>query len=184
MSTRLLTSLVAGALFASTLLAAAAPVSAQNASIRAALEAAERGAFDAAQSPGIAAHPLYGWVEYAALRRNVDTLSNTQAQAFLARYRGQAVAQAFREVWLAALSRRQDWPAFRAAWTPSIKDVTLRCAELDARQATGAADAQWVNDAQALWRSSGKSLPSTCDAPFAILAAKGGLSPALRWERI
>src|SRR5688572_8968487 len=188
MSTRLLTFLVAGPLFASALLAAAVPVLAQNAapnaSIRAALEAAERGSFDAAQSPGVAAHPLYGWVEYAALRRSVDTLPNTQAQAFLTRYRGQAVAEAFREIWLAALSRRQDWPAFRAAWAPSIKDMTLRCAELDARQATGAADAQWVSDAQALWRSSGKSLPSTCDAPFAILASKGGLSPALRWERI
>ncbi len=184
MLTRLLTSLVAGTLFAGTLLASATPASAQTASARAALEAAERGTFDAAKFPGIAAHPLYGWVEYAALRRNVDTLSNSQAQAFLNRYRGQAVAEAFREIWLAALSRRQDWPAFRSAWAPSIKDTTLRCAELDARQATGASDAQWVKDAQAVWRSSGKSLPSTCDAPFAILASKGGLSPALRWERI
>ena len=182
---RLLTCLVAGTLFASMLLAVATPAAhAQNASIRAALEAAERGQFDATQFPGIAAHPLYGWVEYAALRRDVDTLSNAQAQAFLSRHRGQAVAEAFREIWLAALSRRQDWPGFRAAWSPSIKDATLRCAELDARQATGAADARWVNDAQALWRSTGKPLPSTCDAPFAILASKGGLSPVLRWERI
>ena len=45
--------------------------------------------------------------------------------------RGQAVAEAFRELWLAALSRREDWPAFRAAWSPSIKDTTLRCAELE-----------------------------------------------------
>ena len=91
MSTRLLTSLVAGVLFASTLLAVAAAVPAQNpaqgASVRAALESAERGAFAAARVPCIATHPLFGWVEYAALRRDVDTLSNTQAQAFLARYR-------------------------------------------------------------------------------------------------
>ncbi len=188
MLTRPLTSLVAGTLLAGALIAAATSALAQNpaqsASARAALEAAERGTFDAGKFPGIAAHPLYGWVEYAALRRNVDTLSPSQAQAFLTRYRGQAVAEAFREIWLAALSRRQDWPAFRSAWAPSIKDTTLRCAELDARQATGASDAQWVKDAQAVWRSSGKSLPSTCDAPFAILASKGGLSPALRWERI
>jgi soluble lytic murein transglycosylase len=152
--------------------------------VRAALAAAETGRFDAAQYPGIASHPLYGWVEYAGLRRDIDTLSSAQGQAFLARYRGQAVAEAFRELWLAALSRREDWRTFRAAWSPSIKGTALRCAELNARQATGGGDAQWTSDAQAIWRSSGKPLPNECAAPLAVLAAKGGLPPALRWERI
>ncbi|MFS8064193.1 MAG: transglycosylase SLT domain-containing protein, partial [Luteimonas sp.] len=155
-----------------------------SARISAAIVAAEGGQLDASQFPGITKDPLYGWLEYAGLRRNIDTLSNAQAQAFMARYRGQAVAEAFRELWLAALSRREDWPAFRAAWSPSIKGAALRCAELNARQATGSSDAQWTRDAQAMWRSSGKPLPNECDAPFAVLAAKGGLPPALRWERI
>ena len=156
----------------------------RSAQVSAAIAAAEAGQFDVAQYPGLANHPLYGWVEYAGLRRNIDTLSKAQAQAFLSRYHGQAVAEAFRELWLAALSRREDWPAFRAAWSPSIKGTTLRCTELNARQATGNSDAQWTSDAQAIWRSTGKPLPSECDAPFAVLAAKGGLPPALRWERI
>lgn len=181
MSLRILTLLFIGAFIAPTHAQTADP---QREQVRAAIEAAERGNFDASQYAVLTRHPLYGWIEYAALRRDIDILSNTQAQAFLARYRGQAVAEAFREIWLAALSRRQDWPAFRAAWSSSIDSDSLRCAELDARQATGAADAQWVSDAQALWRSTGKALPSTCDAPFALLAAKGGLPPALRWERI
>ncbi|MDQ3229793.1 MAG: transglycosylase SLT domain-containing protein, partial [Pseudomonadota bacterium] len=147
---------------------------------RAALEAAERGQPAPAN---LASHPLYGWLEYATLRRNIDTLSNAQAQAFLSRYNGQAVVEAFREIWLPALSRREDWSAFRAAWKPGIDSETLRCAELNARQATGAADAQWVRDAQALWRT-GKPLPGACDDVFALLAVKGGLTPALRWERI
>ena len=33
-----------------------------------------------------------------------------QAQAFLKRYEGQAVASTFRSVWLPSLARRQDWP--------------------------------------------------------------------------
>ena len=155
-----------------------------SARISAAIAAAEGGQFDASQFPGISGDPLYGWLEYAGLRRNIDILSTAQAQAFLTRYRGQAVAEAFRELWLAALSRREDWPAFRAAWSPSIKGAALRCAELNARQATGSGDAQWTSDAQAIWRSTGKPLPNECDAPFAVLAAKGGLPPALRWERI
>lgn len=152
--------------------------------VRAAFSAAELGKLTPAQSSALADHPLAGWVEYAALRRDIDTLPAQRAQAFLAKYRGQAVAGAFRELWLAALSRREDWRTFRSAWDPSIDDVALRCAELDARQATGATDAKWIGDAQAIWRSTGKSLPSTCDAAFAVLASKGGLPPELRWERI
>jgi soluble lytic murein transglycosylase len=152
--------------------------------LKAAIESAERGLFDASQYPGLSRDPAYGWLEYAVLVRSIDTLPATQAQAFLARYNGQPVAEAFRELWLAASSRRQDWPAFRAAWAPSIRSNTLRCAELTARQATGAADAQWVSDAQSLWSSTGNALPSECDAPFAALAARGGLPPNLRWDRI
>jgi len=161
----------------------------QLARLRLALEAAERGQFDASQYADLVRHPLYGWIEYAGLRHRIDTLSNPQAQAFLSRYQGQAVAEAFREIWLAAVARREDWPAFVAAWKPlpsnSLgKNNELRCAELNARQALGRADALWLRDAQALWRSTGKALPQACDAPFSVLAAKGGLSPELRWERI
>ena len=171
--------LLAGALA----LAAAGPARAQSAEFRAALEAAERGQFQASDHPVAARHPAFGWVEYAALRRDVDLLPPAQGQAFLQRYRGQAVAGAFRELWLASLSRRREWAAFRAAWDPGVDSVALRCAELAARQATGAVDARWDADAQALWRGDA-ALPDDCDAPFELLASRGGLPPALRWERI
>ena len=159
--------------------AVAAPGDAQ---VQAALQAAEAGQdYDAA---AIAASPVAGWVEYASLRRNIDTLPPQRGQDFLTRYRGQAVAEAFRQVWLPALARRQDWPDFLAAWSPSVQDTSLRCVALNARQALGQVDAGWTADAQAIWRSSGKSLPGECDAVFALLAARGGLPPALRWERI
>jgi len=157
---------------------------AQRPQIKAALQAAENGSFDASQYPaGLTAHPLYGWVEFAALKRDIDTLSTAQAQSFLKRYDGQAVADAFRSAWLPALSRRQDWPTLRAVWKPT-SNVGLQCAELNARQALGKTDAQWTLDAQKIWTSTGKSLPDSCDPVFALLAANGGLSPALRWERI
>lgn len=149
---------------------------------RSALDAAERGEPETA--PLAAGHPLAGWVEYASLRKAIDTLPATDAQAFLSRYRGQAVAETFREQWLAVLAKREDWPSYRRVWSASVKSAALRCAELNARQALGATDADWTADAQALWRSTGKSLPNECDAPMAVLAAKGGLEPALRWARI
>lgn len=157
---------------------------AQRPQIQAALQAAESGRFDASQYPSsLTAHPLYGWVEFAALKRDIDTLSTAQAQSFLKRYEGQAVADAFRAIWLPALSRRQDWPTLRAVWTP-ISNTGLQCAELNARQALGKADAQWTLDAQKIWTSTGKPLPDSCDPVFALLGANGGLTPALRWERI
>ena len=167
----------------------AATVDPQLARVRMALDAAERDQFDATQYADLARHPLYGWIEFASLRRGIDTLPAAQAQGFLSRYGQQAVGEAFRELWLAASARREDWRAFLAAWKPLPsnnlgKSVSLRCAELNARQALGRADTQWTSDAQAIWRSSGKALPGECDAPLAVLAARGGLSDALRWQRI
>lgn len=149
---------------------------------RAALDAAERG--QPADAPLPASHPLAGWAEYAGLRKDIDTLPAASGQAFLDRYRSQAVAETFREQWLTVLAKREDWPSYRSAWSAAVKSTALRCAELNARQALGVTDAGWTADAQTLWRSSGKSLPQECDAPMAILAANGGLEPALRWERI
>lgn len=163
--------------------AGAQSLDAQRAQMKAAIENAERGQFDPAQSSGLARHPLYGWLEFANLRRNIDTVTPAQAQDFLKRYNGQAVATSFRNVWLPSVARREDWPTLLANWAPT-ENVGLRCAQLNARQATGKADAQWVSEAQAIWRSTGKSLPDACDPVFAVLDAKGGLSAELRWERI
>ena len=147
---------------------------------RTAITAAEAGT----PPPPVAGDPLAGWTEYAALRPRLATLSDDEGLDFLRRHRGQAVGEVFREGWLAALAGREDWPTFRAAWSPEVRDVALRCHDLNARQALGQVDEAWTKEAQGLWRSAAKSLPGACDAPMAILASRGGLTPALRWERI
>jgi soluble lytic murein transglycosylase len=150
-----------------------------DAQLRAAIEAAERG-----QPTTLQGHPAQAWVEFVALRRNIDALPAAQAQAFLSRHAGKPVGEVFRETWLRALQKRQDWAGIRAAWSPSVASVALRCLELEARQRIAAIDAQWTREVQAIWRSSGSSLPNECNAPFAALAERGGLTPELRWERI
>ncbi len=153
--------------------------------IGAAISAAERGDFDAARHGDLADHPLYRWVEYAGLRRNINGVTEPRALAFLQRYQGDAVAEEFRELWLAASARREDSAAFIAAWNDEVDSTKLRCARLDAQLALGRTDAQWTSDAQAIWNSSdGKSLPDDCDPVFAALSERGGLTPAMRWERI
>ena len=152
--------------------------------LRGAFEAAGRGTLDDITLASYTGMPLGGWLEYAALRGRFDTLPVQRGDAFLARRRGEPVAVAFRNEWLAALARRNEWPAFLASWDAGIDDANLRCLHLQARMAMNRVDAQWSSDAQALWRSSGKSLPGSCDAPFALLAAQGGLTDGVRWERI
>ncbi|MHC9084173.1 lytic transglycosylase domain-containing protein [Luteimonas sp. RIT-PG2_3] len=147
--------------------------------LREALQAAERG-----QPVAPGQHPAQGWIEYATLRRNLDTLPVAQAEAFLKRWQGQAVAETFRAEWLRALYKRQDWAGIRNAASPSSTNSALRCITLDARQRGGSVDAQWTRDLQSIWRGSGKPLPSECDGPFAVLASRGELTEALRWERI
>jgi soluble lytic murein transglycosylase len=151
--------------------------------VRDALAAAEAGRLDGAMSSALVRHPLYSWVEFASLRRQIDAVSTPQAQAFLKRHEGQAVAEQFRSLWLAALARRQEWPTFLAAWKPT-ENLSLQCAHLQARQATGRTDAAWTQQAQAIWRKGAKSLPDGCEPVFNVLASQGGLTPALRWERI
>lgn len=147
--------------------------------VRSAIEAAESGAFDATQYADIAGHALYPWVEYAALRRDIDTVPAERGGAFLQRHAGTAAGEAFREIWVAASARRKDWPAVLAAWKPALgaKSADLRCAQLQARLATGASDAQWIEDAKSAWRSSGKPLPGACDPVFDALTTKGALTP-------
>lgn len=163
--------------------AGAQSLEAQRPALRSALEAADAGRLDATQAAAFVHHPLYGWLQYAGLRRSIDTVSTAQAQDFLKRYAGQPVAEAFRGAWLPALARRQDWPTLLAHWKPT-DNPGLRCAELNARQATGKADARWSADAQTLWRDNGKSLPDACDPVFAVLDARGGMTDALRWQRV
>ncbi len=165
--------------------AVAAPqVDPQRARIGIALAAAERGGFNAAEYADLAGHPLFVWVEYADLRRDINTLPRGRAEAFLKRHQNTAVGEEFRAVWLAASDRRDDPSAVLAAWRDDIKSTKLRCQWLDARHALGRSDAEWTQQAQSVWTSSGESLPDACDPVFAALGISGGLPPALRWKRV
>jgi len=162
-------------------LSALAPALAQSndAALRRALTAVEAG-----QAVPALTHPATPWVEYAALRRQLKTLRADEAQAFVDRHQGQAVAELFRSAWLRAAYERQDWGAVRAAWSEDIDDIALRCIALEARQHGGDTGPEWVQAAQELWSSSGNALPEECDATIAALEARAGLTDELRWQRL
>jgi len=161
-----------------------APLSdSQRLAMRNALDQAQRGPFELSSASALRNHPLYGWLEYSVLRRNIDSLSTARAQAFIQRYQGQVVADALINDWLPALARKQDWPTFLAHWR-ATNNTAQQCTYLQARLATGQVDSSWEEQAQAIWRDAGKSLPAACDRVFSALQQRGKLTPALRWQRI
>ncbi|MDR1075180.1 MAG: transglycosylase SLT domain-containing protein [Xanthomonadaceae bacterium] len=155
---------------------------AQRSRMRTAIEAAQRGQFDRTQVAALGSHPLYPWLEYANLARNIDTLPDSQIRDFLRRYDGQPVADSLRTAWMQSLARRKEWVGFLGAWKPT-DNIALRCNWLNAQNVAGNAGPKWNEEAQTIWRGSGKSLPDACDPVFEALAARGGLPPELRWER-
>ncbi len=161
----------------------ASPTARSDAVLKAAIDAASRGELDDAARSSIRNHPAAAWADYARLRRDIDRITPDEADAFLRAHRDDAVGRSFREDWLAALSRRNDWPRFLATWQPTIQRASLRCMALNARQQTGQADAQWMQDVRRQWLS-GKSVSAECDPAFAAWQARGGLDDALRWQRI
>ncbi|MEO5628204.1 MAG: transglycosylase SLT domain-containing protein [Thermomonas sp.] len=177
------TCLVSGSAVAQAVPASRIQIAMPDTGLRSVFEAAARGQLDDATRGPYANHPLAGWLEYTALRRDLDTLPTERGSAFLTKYRGQPVAEAFRGEWLGALAKRKDWPALLAYWSDAIDDTGLRCSRLDARVALNRMGVDWTRDVQAIWRSSGRSLPDACDSPLAALARLGGLTSSLRWER-
>ncbi|MFN3903436.1 transglycosylase SLT domain-containing protein [Rehaibacterium terrae] len=161
-----------------------AALAARRDELRHALQIAERGspAQYEAVAKRLADHPLFPWLEYARLRRDLGTATPGRVEGFLRRFDGQPAAQLLREAWLGELIRRQDWPRFLATYRPD-SDPTRRCAHAQARLAAGAVDEGWLKDVEALWLN-GRSMPDLCDAPFAELQRRGRLTPELRWQRI
>jgi soluble lytic murein transglycosylase len=149
---------------------------------REALLAAERGQIDDAGLRAFARHPLGDWLQVIALRQHLDTAPVARVDALLARLGDLPAGTWLREAWLKEAARRGDWAAFNRAWRGG-DDPELRCDSLQARAATGAVDDAWIADARKVWLT-GASLPDACDPVFAVLAERGKLDDALRWQRI
>jgi len=162
--------------------AAPADLSAQRPLIVGGFQLAEQGRLNASDAARLASHPLHGWVEATLWRKRIATATAAEVRTVLARHDGQPAAEWLREAWLVELARRKEWTTFRADYRP-MASTELRCADLAARLATGASDAGWETDVQAIWLT-GSGLPAYCDAPFAALQARGKLGEDLRWQRI
>jgi soluble lytic murein transglycosylase len=163
--------------------ALASDLSQRRGDFRRALEIAERGPLPdyARAAAPFAAHPLAPYLEYAHLRRQLDTVAPAPVERFLARHATLPIADTLRQAWLHALIRRKAWRHYTSFYVGQ-KDATLRCGALHARLVQGM-DAAFLDDALALWLS-GESLPGLCDMSFLALKAAGRLDSTRLWQRI
>ncbi len=128
-----------------------------------------------------AQHPLAPYLDYAALRRQLDRADAKTIKAFLDAHPDLPVSTALRDQALRALARREDWAGFRTLYTASA-DAELRCAELLSRR-SASPDAAWTDAGLALWLT-GRSQPARCDAVFDVLRQRGLLTAERTLERI
>lgn len=158
-------------------------LAAQRAGFARALEAAESrplAEFSAA-ARDYAQHPLAPYLDYTALRRQLDRASARTVKTFLDAHPDLPVSATLRDQALRALAQREDWAGFRSLYAGSA-DAELRCADLLSRR-DAAPDAAWLDAGLALWLS-GRSQPARCDAVFEVVRQRGLLTEARTLERI
>ena len=126
-------------------------------------------------------YPLYGYLQYQALRRKLSKAKPAEVEDFLHNYHDQPIANRLRSSWLHKLGQRKDWDNYLRFYTPQ-NSVTLQCYDIRARLQKGDRQ-QALKDALSLWLV-GHSQPDVCDTAFDQLYASSMISSEHLWARI
>ncbi len=126
-------------------------------------------------------YPLYPYLEYWDIRKNLDKVSKTKVRKFLQTYKGSPVAEKLREKWLVRLAKKQQWKEYIRVYLPS-KEAEKQCYYLQALIKTGR-KAQAMKQVSWVWLV-GESQPKACDSVFALWIKEGHLKSPLVWQRV
>ena len=128
-------------------------------------------------------YPLYGYLEYDELRKNLSDARPEQITRFLQMYQGQPLAERLYNAWLHSLGKHRQWQDYLQFYTPQ-ESVTLQCYQIRAQiQEKPAEKNNTLKQGLSLWLV-GKSQPDACDPVFQQLESTGMLTRNHRWERI
>ncbi len=130
---------------------------------------------------GLEDYPLYAYLEYAALTRDLKAVAPSAIAAFLKQHDGTVLAEQLRARWLAHLVEQRRWREVVAFHAPS-DELERRCGHASARAALGDV-ATLEPDARALWLTP-RSLPRSCDGVLGWLRRQRGFDANLVWQRI
>ncbi len=129
----------------------------------------------------IKSYPLYPYLEYKLLKRNLGRESNQAIQTFLDDYPDTPLAGYLRLRWLNHLASKKRWQDYVDFYEPQ-KNIDRQCHYLNALIHTGKKSAAFEL-IEPLWLY-GKSRPKACDQAFAAWKKSPSFTPDLTWQRI
>lgn len=124
---------------------------------------------------------LEGHATMAFLRHRIDAVPADRVRRFLERHADLAGSDDFQVAWLRELADREAWQRLDASYAGQ-RDVHVRCAVVEAREALGRTDAA-VALALDLWHV-GYRQPGRCNKAFELLQREGELTPQRLRERM
>lgn len=125
-------------------------------------------------------YPLYTYLKYQRMHRQINQIDNTEIQNFLVENNGSPVATRLRHAWLRKLAKRRQWQTLADNYY-LVKNTKLHCQY--ARALFEIHDVRAEDVARELWLT-GKSLPASCDNSFNRLREAGILNDDLIWQRV
>ena len=126
-------------------------------------------------------YPLYPYLVYQELRKNLHKKKPQTIQQFLDQYSQTPLARRLRSSWLAQLARKKKWQLYIDFYEDDFGAVR-KCQYLDALLHTGQHEKAWplITD---IWLHE-KSRPKACDPVFKQWKEAGYQTNALLWQRI
>lgn len=131
----------------------------------------------------LADYPLFPYLEYNELKRDLKAADETRLDDFFSRYPDLHLSDYLRGSWLYVLARERRWEDF-LAYFDGRDDSKLQCYAVVAEIEQGKADVSLLKQkASQLWLT-GKNQPASCDPVFEWLRAEGELSDELVRQRM
>ncbi|NEX20629.1 transglycosylase SLT domain-containing protein [Thiorhodococcus mannitoliphagus] len=126
-------------------------------------------------------YPLFPYLEYQVLVRDLDAAADEHVEDFLMRYAGSPMAERLRPAYLKRLAAAERWSDYARVYRTD-DSVERQCFYRRALIETGRGELA-LADVESLWLS-GRSRPSACDPVFDAWRVSGGLTTQLVWERL
>lgn len=131
--------------------------------------------------PGLESYPLYPYLVYEDLKKNISIQNENRILSFLDKYRSTPLEQRLRQDWLSYLADNNQWTKLVRDYQPQTSQA-LQCSYARALIETDKKDQAW-EETQKLWLH-GRSRPSACDPVFDAWKNEGKLTTDLTWQRI
>jgi len=126
-------------------------------------------------------YPLYPYLEYYDLLRNVNRLKFKRIAQFRNQWPDSPLSDRLYRTWMLAIARRGEWKQYLKHYEPT-RDTESRCYYLRALYRTGEKETALAG-VQNLWLTP-KSQPKACDPLFATWIEKERLTSGVAWQRL